>query len=191
MELAVKGNTGSSFRMHPQKFALWLFIVSVVMLFAALTSAYVVKQSSGVWLDFELPFMFDITTGIVILSSVFMHMAYLSGKRNEIKKLRIFLFLTVLTGLGFLTGQLIAWQELVAEGVFFVGNPAGSFVYVLSGVHGFHLVTGVIFLLIVAFSAFKYKVHSKSMVQMEMCATYWHFLGGLWLYLYLFLTLNH
>ncbi|MBU2915341.1 cytochrome c oxidase subunit 3 [Reichenbachiella agariperforans] len=191
MEMAMNKTKESSFRMHPQKFAMWLFIVTVVMLFAALTSAYVVKQSSGVWLDFDLPFMFDITTGIVIVSSVFMHMAYLSAKRNEVSKIRIYLLLTVLTGISFLVGQLIAWQELVQEGVFFVGNPAGSFVYVLSGVHGFHLLSGVVFLLIVAVAAFKYKVHSTSLVRIEMCATYWHFLGGLWLYLYLFLTLNH
>lgn len=189
--MAMNKTKESSFRMHPQKFAMWLFIVTVVMLFAALTSAYVVKQSSGVWLDFDLPFMFDITTGIVIVSSVFMHMAYLSAKRNEVSKIRIYLLLTVLTGISFLVGQLIAWQELVQEGVFFVGNPAGSFVYVLSGVHGFHLLSGVVFLLIVAVAAFKYKVHSTSLVRIEMCATYWHFLGGLWLYLYLFLTLNH
>ncbi|WP_255397224.1 cytochrome c oxidase subunit 3 [Reichenbachiella sp. 5M10] len=189
--MALKKEATEGFRMHPKKFALWLFIVSVVMMFAALTSAYVVKQSSGVWSDFELPFMFDVTTGIVIGSSVFMHLAFLAGKKDEIKKMRLFLMLTVVTGIAFLIGQLVAWQELVDEGVFFVGNPAGSFVYVLSGVHGFHLVTGVIFLIVVAVAAYKYRVHSKSMVQLEMCTTYWHFLGGLWLYLYLFLTLNH
>ncbi|MCV9387661.1 cytochrome c oxidase subunit 3 [Reichenbachiella sp. ABR2-5] len=189
--MALKKTEGTQFKMHPQKFAMWLFMVSVVMLFAAFTSAYVVKQSSGVWLDFDLPFMFDITTGIVVLSSVFMHLAYHYAKTNEIKKLKTFLVLTAITGFAFLAGQLIAWQELINDGVFFVGNPAGSFVYVLSGLHGFHLVSAVIFLFIVVISAFKYKVHSKSLLRIEMCTTYWHFLGGIWLYLYLFLTLNH
>ncbi|MGL1885665.1 MAG: cytochrome c oxidase subunit 3 [Reichenbachiella sp.] len=189
--ISLKKDKSTSFKMHPKKFALWIFLVSIVMMFAALTSAYVVKQSSGVWLYFELPQMFTVTSVIVVVSSICMHVAYLQAKKNSVKALRLWLGATVVTGASFLIGQWLAWQELIAEGVFFVGNPAGSFVYVLSGVHGFHLISGLIFLIVVAFAAFKYKVHSKSLVQIEMCATYWHFLGGLWLYLYLFLTLNH
>lgn len=177
--------------MHPKKFAMWLFMVSVVMLFIALTSAYVVKQSDGVWLDFELPALFDYTTVLIVLSSVAMHWAFISAKRNEIKNIRIALVLTSIFGVAFLYGQYMAWNALVDQGVFFVGNPAGSFLYVLTGIHGFHLISGIIFLGIVLNSAFKYKIHSKSLVQLEICTTYWHFLGGLWLYLYLFLTLNH
>lgn len=177
--------------MHPKKFALWLFMVSVVMLFIALTSAYIVKQSDGVWLDIQLPVLFDYTTALILLSSVSIHWAYVSARNNEIKKIRLALMVTSVLGLSFLVGQYMAWGDLVDQGVFFVGNPAGSFLYVLTGLHGLHLVSGVIFLLIVVKSAFTYKVHSKSMVQIEMCATYWHFLGGLWLYLYIFLALNH
>jgi cytochrome c oxidase subunit 3 len=80
----------------------------------------------------------------------------------------------------------------VANKIYFGGsgaNPSGSFLYVLTGVHGFHLITGLIFLLIVLISTFKYKVHSKNLIRLELCATYWHFLGALWVYLYLFLTI--
>ena len=182
---------GTRYKMHPKKFALWLFMVSVVMLFAALTSAYVVKQSDGVWLDFVLPNLFVHTTWMILLSSVFMQMAYYYAKQDEIKKLRVFLILTVLTGGAFLVGQYVAWGDLVDQGIYFVGNPAGSFLYVLTAMHGLHLVSGLIFIIVVAIAAFRYKVHSKSLVQLEMSTTYWHFLGGLWLYLYLFLTLNH
>lgn len=182
---------GTQFKVHPKKFGLWLFIVSVVMLFAALTSAYVVKQSDGVWLDFEMPFLFDLTSIVIVLSSLFAQLSYVYAKRGDLIKFRGMLLLTALTGSAFLVGQLYAWSELVENGVYFVGNPAGSFLYVLTGVHGVHLISALIFVIVVAVAAFKYKVDTKRLDQLEMCITYWHFLGGLWLYLYLFLTLNH
>ena len=178
-------------RMHPKKFAMWLFMVSVVMLFVAITSAYIVKQSDGVWLDFELPALFDYTTVLIVLSSVSMHWALIAAKRNLIKMIRLALGVTFALGSAFLVGQYLAWGDLVDQGVYFVGNPAGSFLYVLTGIHGLHLISAVIFLIVVLFAAFQYKIHSKSLVQIEICTTYWHFLGGLWLYLYLFLILNH
>ncbi|MEM8969125.1 MAG: cytochrome c oxidase subunit 3 [Bacteroidota bacterium] len=176
--------------MHPQKFALWLFIVTVVMIFAAFTSAYIVRRSEGNWLDFELPSLFGITSGIILLSSISMHWAYISAKKDRIAQLRIALVSTLVLGIAFLIGQFSAWGALVDIEVFFVGNPAGSFVYVLSGVHGLHIISALIFLVVVLVKAFRYRVHSKQMDTMEMCVTYWHFLDGLWLYLFLFLLLN-
>ena len=176
--------------MHPKKFAMWLFIVTVVMIFAAMTSAYIVRQSEGNWLEFDLPQSFWLTSGIILLSSVTMQWAYVSAKRDNLKSLRIAMIATTLLGVAFLIGQYLAWGDLVAMDVYFVGNPGGSFVYVLSGLHAAHLIGGVVFLLITLVSVFRYRVHAKSMDQLEMCATYWHFLDGLWLYLFVFLLLN-
>ena len=130
-------------------------------------------------------------TIIIALSSVSMHLSYLAAKKNNFKQLKIFMFITASLALAFLIGQFLSWGDLVAIDVFFVGNPAGSFLYVLTGMHAFHLISGVIFILIMLNAAFKLKVHSKNMVKIEMCTTYWHFLDGLWLYLYIFLLLNH
>ena len=177
--------------MHPKKFALWLFMVTVVMLFAAFTSAYIVRQSEGNWLQFELPAAFWITSGIIILSSLTMHWAYLSAKKDNLDTVKLAMGITTVLGIAFLVGQFMAWEELVKENVYFVGNPAGSFVYVFTGLHGVHLIGGVVFLLIVLIQTFRYKVHAKNLDQIEMCATYWHFLDGLWLYLFLFLLLNN
>lgn len=177
--------------MHPKKFALWLFIVTVVMLFAAFTSAYIVRQSEGNWLQFDLPQMFWITSGVIVLSSITMHWAYLSAKRDNLDAVKLAMGFTTILGIIFLVGQFIAWEALVDRNVYFVGNPAGSFVYVFTGLHGLHLIGGVVFLLIVLIQTFRYKVHAKSLDQIEMCATYWHFLDGLWLYLFLFLLLNN
>jgi len=177
--------------MHPKKFALWLFLVTVLMIFAALTSAYIVRQAEGNWLEYELPEIFWVTSGIVVLSSIAMQFAYFAAKKDNFLGLRIGMVATVLLGIGFLVGQWYSWVALVDREVFFVGNPAGSFLYVFTGLHAVHLISGVIFLIIVLISTFRYKVHSQAMNTLEMATTYWHFLGGLWLYLFLFLLLNH
>lgn len=177
--------------MNPLKFALWLFLISATMIFASLTSAYLVKRAEGNWLLIEFPELFDWTTGLILVSSAFMHFAYVSAKRNNLLNIRIGLIAAGLTAILFTIGQYMAWGELVEQEVFFVGNPAGSFIYVFTGLHVLHLVGGLIYLLIVLTKSFKYQVHSKGLLSIEMCTTYWHFLGGLWLYLYLFLIVNN
>ncbi len=176
---------------NPAKFILWLFMVTIVMLFAAMTSAYIVKQGEGGWLQFDLPEIFWLNSGIIILSSVFMQMAYLSAKKDRLPSIRTYLLITLILAFLFLFGQYQSWKGLVAQDVYFVGNPAGSFLYVLTGLHAFHLVSGIIFLVFILYSSFKYKVHSRKLNRIELSAIYWHFLGGLWLYLFLFLKLNH
>ena len=176
--------------MNPKKFALWLFIVSVIMVFAALTSAYIVRQAEGDWLIFELPRLFWITSIIILVSSGTMHWAYLAAKNDNLESVKVATIFTTILGIAFLVGQFMAWGDLVSNNVFFVGNPSGSFAYVLSGLHGLHIVGGVVFLSILLSAAFKYNVHSKNLSLIEMCATYWHFLDVLWLYLFVFLLLN-
>jgi cytochrome c oxidase subunit III len=177
--------------MDPKKFILWLFIVSIVMIFASLTSAYIVRQAEGNWLQFDLPSMFYVSSGIIVLSSITMHLAYMAAKKDNFSGLKLAMFFTTFLGIAFLYAQYESWKQLVDMGVYFVGNPSGSFMYVISGVHGFHLISGVIFLIIVLISSFKDMVHAKNLRRIEMCATYWHFLGGLWLYLFIFFLLNH
>ena len=179
---------------NPKKFLLWLLIVSIVMMFGAFTSAYIVRRAEGNWLEFDLPAGFLVSTVLIVLSSVTMQAAYFAARKDNLLLLRGMLAVTLLLGLGFLLSQWSSWGELVQNNIFFGGrtsNPAGSFVYVLSGVHAFHLVTGLLFLIIVLISALRYSIHSRNMLRMEMCTTYWHFLGGLWVYLYAFLQINH
>lgn len=189
-EMRIVEEASKPLAMHPKKFALWLFIASVVMIFASLTSAYIVRQSDGNWMLFDLPNLFWITSAIILLSSGTMHWAYVSAKKDDLEGTKIAISITLVLGLAFLVGQFMAWGELVKRNVYFVGNPSGSFVYVISGLHGMHIIGGVVFLLIVLAAAFRYKVHAKNLSQIEMCATYWHFLDVLWLYLFVFLLLN-
>jgi cytochrome c oxidase subunit 3 len=176
--------------MHPKKFAMWLFVASVGMLFASLTSAYIVRQAEGNWLYFDLPVSLYWTSGIILVSSISMQLAYWAAKKDQLDKVKILVSITLVLGLAFLVGQVQAWKELVAHNVYLVGNPSGSFLYILTGLHGLHIVSAIIYLIIVIVSAYRFKIHSRSLAQIEMCATYWHFLGGLWLYLFIFLILN-
>lgn len=187
-------NNESTSGVHPLKFTLWLIIISILMMFGAFTSAYIVRREEGNWLEFDLPGTLMFSTIIILLSSVTMQWAYVAAKNNNLKTVKLMVLLTMVLGIAFLYGQVNAWGELVHNNVYFGGadsNPAGSFLYVLTGVHGFHLVTGLIFLLMVLIASLKYKVHSKNMLRIQLCTTYWHFLGGLWLYLYFFLQVNH
>jgi cytochrome c oxidase subunit 3 len=178
--------------MNPKKFALWLFIVSVCMLFGAWTSAYLVKRAEPGWSSFELPSQFWFNTGLIILSSVTMVWAHRSAKRDELEKTKLALGLTIVLGVAFLVGQLLAYDKLIEMNYYFAGsgsNSSGSFVYVLTGFHGLHIVSGIIVLIVALVATFKFKVHSRNMLRMELCSTYWHFLGALWLYLFVFLIL--
>lgn len=176
--------------MHPKKFAMWIFVATVGMLFAALTSAYIVRQAEGNWLYFDLPSMLNWTTATILISSITMQLAYWAAKKDQLEMVKVWVSATMVLGLVFLVGQFLSWKQLVAQNVYFVGNPSGSFLYVLTGLHGLHIVSAIIYLMIVMVSSYRFKIHSRSMAQIEMCTTYWHFLGGLWLYLFIFLILN-
>lgn len=175
--------------MNPKKFAMWLFIGSVVMLFASLTSAYIVRQAEGNWLFFELPGILTISTVVILLSSAMMQWAYWSARKDNLQMVKTLVLVTTVLGISFLVLQFYGWKDLVANQVYLVGNPSGSFLYVITGLHGLHIISAIVFLLIVLIAAFRFKVHAKNLLQIEMCTTYWHFLGGLWLYLFVFLLL--
>ena len=174
--------------MNPRKFGMWLFLSTVVMVFASLTSAYIVRRAEGDWKNFDLPSLFYWTSLIIVVSSVTIQVGFIRAKKGDVGMLRSLLAVTFICGLLFLLGQVYAWGQLVEASIFLVGNPSESFVYVLSGLHGLHIVSALIFLLVVWLGAGKRSDRSINLIQLELCVTYWHFLGGLWLYLFVFLT---
>ncbi len=176
--------------MNAKKFAMWLFLVSIGMLFAAFSSAYIVRQAEGNWVDFALPTMFYYTTAIIVVSSIFIQWAYFAAKNNQLEKVKLLIGITTVLGISFLVGQVIGWKQMTESSIYLVGNPSGSFVYILTGLHGAHLIGGIVFLLIILIAAFRMKINSKNLLGIELCVTYWHFLGGLWIYLLVFLILN-
>ncbi|MEQ8361672.1 MAG: cytochrome c oxidase subunit 3 [Cyclobacteriaceae bacterium] len=176
--------------MHPKKFAMWLFVASVGMLFASLTSAYIVRQAEGNWLYFDLPATLYWTSAVILVSSITMQMAYWAAKKDLLDRVKVLVSITMGLGLVFLVGQWMAWLDLIDHNIHLIGNPSGSFLYIITGLHGLHIISALVYLVIVLVSAYRFKIHSRSLAQIEMCTTYWHFLGGLWLYLFIFLLLN-
>jgi cytochrome c oxidase subunit 3 len=191
-ETLVDKQTGTG--LHPLRLLLILLIISILMMFAGFTSGYVVRREEGNWLEFDLPVGLLFNTLIIAVSSVTMQWAWFAARKDNLRQVKLGMIVTLGLGILFLIGQWQVWSELVDNRVFFGGadsNPSGSFTYVLTGVHGFHLITGLVFLVIVLAKSLRYQVHSRQMLAITNGTIYWHFLGALWLYLYLFLLLNH
>lgn len=178
----------NNYLINPKKFVLWLFIVASIMLFAGFTSAYIVRRGDGNWEVFDLPLFFAINTGVAAISSVFMQLAYVMAKKDNIKMLKTFILLTLGSAILFLIFQLLGWNELTKNNVYFAfSNPSNSFVYVISGVHFSHVLFGLIFIIATSIQSFRFKVHKTNLLLINMCTTFWHFLTIMWIYLYLFM----
>jgi len=174
------------------KTMLFLGMASIVMIFAALTSAYVVSSSRPDWLkDFNLPSAFLYSTIIMLVSSLTFHMAKVSIKKNKRTLTSIFLGLTLFFGILFIALQFQGFSEIVSEGYYFTGSESNittSFLYVLVLVHMAHIIGALISLLIVIYNHYKQKYSSTQSLGIELGAMFWHFLDFLWLYLFLFFT---
>ncbi len=169
---------------------LYLAMGSMVMIFASLTSAYVVRMGKGDWLRFELPQMFYISTAVIIISSVTMNWALSSAKKNDYRNMKRATLITLILGLTFVVFQFQAWSVLVDQKVFFAGkysNASGSFLYALTGLHLAHLAFGIIALIVVWIKTIFKKYNSENLLGIKLCAIFWHFLDALWIYLFLFL----
>lgn len=179
-------------KIHPKKFALWVGCASIMMMFAAFTSAYIVRQAAGNWLEFRLPDIFFVSTAIILLSSLTLHGSYLAFKRGNSALYRGLLAGTLILGLAFLVLQYQGWQAMTAIGVELTTNPSGSFVYVISGVHAAHILGGIAALSVALLHAFglPFKVTKGRKLRFELTLTYWHFVDFLWVYLLLFFTLQ-
>jgi cytochrome c oxidase subunit 3 len=183
----INSNKETYTKIPTYKILLWLAMVSMVMMFAGLTSGYIVRQAEGNWLTFELPSVFYISTLLIAVSSITMFLAQKAIKDNKALKTTQYLVLTLLLGIGFCITQFIAWSELVDMGVFFTGNPSGSFLYVLTGMHFLHLAGGIIYLVVVSLGSGQGRYSAEKHLPIQLCAIFWHFLGGLWIYLFIFL----
>lgn len=217
---------------------LWFGIISICMMFAGFTSAFVVLQADHFWVRADLPQWFWISTGVIALSSAALWYAQKSVKQDNTSGLNTGLAITLALGIGFSLTQYLGWKELQNEGKFFVShisdlkgtygtdfqilmqgkpllhsegnyykpddislstpindrvegsfNVSGSFLYILSGLHLIHLLGGMFYLVYVVFQAKRGVYTAQNNLQVRQMATYWHFLGILWAYLFLFLQL--
>ncbi|HPZ88864.1 MAG TPA: cytochrome c oxidase subunit 3 [Flavihumibacter sp.] len=176
-------------RIHPSKFLLWVAIGSIVMMFAGLTSAYIVKRSQPNWTSFEMPLLFWYSTAAIMVSSVTMQLAERAFKQRERQKYKMLLLLTLVLGLLFVVLQWMGFKAIWQSGVTFSGAGAGQFLYIIAGLHAVHVIGGVIALVIMSVKAISTVKRNYNMVPVEVMATYWHFVDLLWLYLFVFFML--
>jgi len=173
------------------KLILLFGMVSMFMMFAGLTSAFVVSKSRVDWLkDFQLPSAFYISTAVIIGCSVTFHLAKKAIQKNNRNATTSFLLATLALGLAFVILQFVGFRQIVDNGYFFTGSESSittTFLYIVTIVHLAHLAGGLISLLVIIYNHFKQKYNSTQTLGIELGAMYWHFLDLLWVYLFLFL----
>jgi cytochrome c oxidase subunit III len=178
--------------MHPYKFILWVAMGSLVMMFAGFTSAYVVKRNQSNWLEFSLPPIFWFSTAVILLSSLTIHLATRAFKAREMARYRSLMLITCFLGVTFIVMQWLGFKYLEDHGVKLIGtnsNAAGSFLGVITGVHMAHVLGGIIALIIMYIRGYSSRTKNYSSISIEVAGTYWHFVDGLWIYLFVFFNL--
>lgn len=170
----------------------WVALASIAMLFTALTSAYIVRAASAQdWRPLAMPRILWLSTTLIVLSS-----GALEAARKNLKQMLAggyirWLSITAILGGGFLASQLFAWRQLARQGIYLANNPHSSFFYLLTATHGLHLLGG---LLAVVYLLFRTRqphdveaVDAKRLAAADAIAIYWHFMDGLWIYLFILL----
>ena len=173
-------------KIHPHKFTLWVAIASILMMFAGLTSAFIVKSNQSGWQDIDLPKVFWVSTAVILLSSLTVQMALRSFKQRQMRQYRWLIAVTLILGSAFVLLQWMGFQELWAQHITFKGGNAGQFLYVIFGLHALHVIGGVLALLVMFIKAYVGTTKLYSSVPVEVAATYWHFVDILWIYLLVF-----
>lgn len=176
-------------KIHPHKFTLWVGIGSIMMMFAGLTSAYIVKRNQANWVTFELPVVFWFSTAAIVLSSITLVMASKAFKVRAMGKYRNYVIATLALGVLFILLQVAGFRQLWQAGITLTGNVSYSFLYTIVGFHAAHVLGGIIALVVMSLKAFSSKVRNYSTVPVELMGTYWHFVDILWLYLLIFLLM--
>ncbi|MBL4593685.1 MAG: cytochrome c oxidase subunit 3 [Flavobacteriales bacterium] len=177
-------------RRKTSKPLIWIGIVSIIMFFGGLTSAVVVSQGGGEFLRINMPFAFTLSTFVIVLSSVAFHFGLISIKRGNYTIAKISIVATIIFGLLFVLTQYLGWVALYESGVYATGKEStqeSSFLYLLTALHLAHLAGGLISLIVVLVKTLKEKYSIDNVLGMQVSITYWHFLGGLWVYLFFFL----
>jgi cytochrome c oxidase subunit 3 len=186
---------GEQYKIAPAKFNIWLLMVASSMLFAAFVSAYIVHkpdaQAKSMWTQFDLPVYFTWSAIVAFVSSISIFIAWNAARKDDLMVNKIALVITLVLGIAFCDLQYMGWKSLVAQGLTFVNakpeDISASYVWVITMIHALHVVGGIILLAVALLKAVQFKVHKKSMTLMSVTHTYWHFVGLLWIYLFLFL----
>lgn len=176
-------------KIHPHKFTLWVAIGSILMMFAGLTSAYIVKRSQASWLMLEIPVIFWYSTAAILASSLTVQLSLKYLKAREMMAYKRWLMITAVLGVLFLVLQIVGFKQFGANDIRLIGagsNASYSFLLAISGLHGLHVLGGVIALVVIAIMALRTTTRNYNTIPLEVAATYWHFVDALWIYLFIF-----
>ncbi len=187
-----QGTMSPQIKEKARKFLLWIGIVSIAMMFAGLTSGYIVRRQTGTWMQFDLPFTFWISTAIILISSISMNWVVQLVRKDSLKMLSTAVLVTFLLGIAFGVFQFISWAILISKNIYFTGPgsyASGSYLYVICALHLCHILGGLIALGVVYVKALRQKYSSDNHLGIKLCAIYWHFLDVLWVYLFLFMLI--
>jgi cytochrome c oxidase subunit III len=176
--------------LHPKKLMMYIAMGSMFMVFAGLTSAFLLQRSSANFNFFKLPTFFWISTILILASSYTMHKSVSLFKQRNMPKYRQFITFTVILGLGFILCQLIGFNQLYQQNIKLDGNASGGFLFIISGLHIAHMIAAIIALVIVYLMAYRKNIKVYSSVGHEIMASFWHFVDVLWIYLFIFFLIN-
>lgn len=166
------------------KVGLWVFLGSLTMLFAAFTSAYLVRRAGSDWAPLQVPSVLWINTVVLLLSSVTIELGRRAFESWRPLAFRKWMSVTFFLGALFIAGQFLAWRQLAEQGIFLGSNPHSSFFYVLTSVHAVHVLGGIAALLYVMVQSWRYRLTPGVSSAPALCATYWHFVDAVWIYLF-------
>ena len=170
------------------KIGLGVFLAVAGALFTLIISAYSMRMSMADWRALPVPKLLWFNTGVLVLSSVALQWAHLAARRNDLEGVIVGLLAGGVSAVVFLVGQLLAWQQLSAAGYFVASNPANSFFYLITAVHGLHLMGGLVALGRTTAKVWRSAEMTQVRLSVELCAIYWHFLLLVWLVLLGLLT---
>jgi cytochrome c oxidase subunit 3 len=183
-------SSNTNYKIHPKMFALYLSMGSMVMLFTALASALIVKKGDFKhWEPVVLPSLFLVSTLLIVVSSIFIQLANNALSKDNFSTFKVNAIITSLLSIVFVVFQYLGWGQLIDNNILLNGNPSGSYIYVISGFHGFHYVIGIFILLLIlvlTYSKSDYKNTSNAKLHFSMLTQYWHFIGLVWVFIYLF-----
>ncbi len=174
--------------MHPLKFVMYAGCASIVMIFAGLSSAFIVKRNQSNWLSYDVPVIFYFSTAVIVLSSLTLLLSRKAFMDRQMKQYKMWLFFTVILGFAFVLLQYIGFNELWASGITITRNVSFSFLYVIVGVHALHVLGGAIALLVMYLKSYSKKRKNYNPIYIDLMNTYWHFVDILWIYLLIFLV---
>jgi cytochrome c oxidase subunit 3 len=179
-------------RERARMFMMWLAMFAIFVMFGGFCSVFIVSHANSNWLEFDVPKSFSTSTYVILASSITMTLGTMFTKKANRLMATIFIFSTLILGIIFTYLQWQGWSELVKRGLYAVdprtgtGNNSVSLFYVITALHLAHVIGGLISLLVTSIRSAAKKYSPQNYTGVKLTSLYWHFLDGLWVYLFLF-----